>query len=107
MTREFFVYLSIIAALFLALLCWLISNPAAAQESRPTTPACAPLEEVVAFLEEKYKEKLRWFGNVTGGTRLFIVDSKDGTWTAVQTDGQRACIIFAGEGSTFSLGEPA
>lgn len=106
MTREFFVWLSILAALFLALL-YIVSYPALAQEGQPTTPACGPLSEFVDYLESEHKEKLRWFGNISGGTRLVILDSKNGTWTVIQTDGRRACIIFAGDGSTFQLGEPA
>lgn len=107
MKREFAVYLFAIVALFVVLLCWLIANPAYAQEGQPTTPPCGPLKEVAGYLESEHKEKLRWFGDISGGTRLAVLVSRGGTWTVIRTDGRTACIIFAGEGSTFQLGEPA
>ena len=107
MTREFLAWLSILAGLFLALVCWLIAYPTYAQENQPTVPACAPLSQIVGFLESEYNEKLRWFGDVQTGARLAILDSKDGTWTVIQTDGITACVMSSGTGSTFRLGEPA
>lgn len=107
MTKEFAAWLALFAGLFLAAICWLIAYPSYAQEGQPTTPTCAPLQEVVDLLESEYGEKLRWFGDHPSGTRLAILDSKNGTWTVIQTDGQIACVLSAGKGSTFNIGEPA
>lgn len=107
MTREFKAWLTIAAACLLSLICTLISYPSYAQETQPTTPVCAPLRELTDFLKSEYGEELRWFGDSPMGGRLAVLDSKEGTWTLFQTDGQTACVLSSGKGSTFKLGEPA
>lgn len=106
MTREFLAWLSILVGLFLAAICWLIAYPTYAQESQPTTPACAAFDEVVEFLEQNYREKISWVGRLPSGVSAVLFSSPEDTWTLAQTNGATACIIFAGKGSKFTLGQP-
>lgn len=107
MNRELNAWLTVAAACFLSIICVLISYPSYAQETQPTTPVCAPLHEITDFLMSEYGEKLVWFGDSAGGARVAILASKEGTWTLIQTDGLNACVLSAGNGSAFKLGEPA
>lgn len=59
---------------------------------------CAPHEEVVSLLSERYQENQKAMG-VVGDSRIIeLFVSADGSWTLVMTQPTgRACIIAAGQ----------
>lgn len=59
---------------------------------------CAPHDEVVSLLSERYQENQKAMG-VVGDSRIIeLFVSTDGSWTLVMTQPSgRACIIAAGQ----------
>jgi hypothetical protein len=60
---------------------------------------CGERSQVIAELDQQYREKPMAVGQVDGNAVVEILVSESGTWTilATGTDGQ-SCIVSAGEG---------
>ena len=69
---------------------------------------CDQLSVVLDTLSTKFDEKVVWMGkDIQDGTAYVLtVNSKEQTWTYLQSDGKVACILGVGSGSTLQLGDP-
>jgi hypothetical protein len=108
MNREH-IALSIFAALFLALLCWLISNPAAAQVQSPEQrhALCGPRRQVLDAYKATHKQAEQWIGNAGADGVLVILADREGNWSLFVVQPDVACLLGAGDRSTPMFGEPA
>lgn len=73
-----------------------MAAPAGAQG--PTGPPCAPRDEVVALLHQRFGEAVVGRGLSAGGSLVEVYASGGGTWTIVATrPAGVSCLIAAGD----------
>lgn len=75
--------------------------PPLASPASPSDPSCGPTSNILAFLRERYGERMIWWGEVPseapGGTTMILAQRPDGkTWTLLGLQGGEACMIASG-----------
>ena len=86
-----------------------LPNAANAQTFKSTKViVCDKAETLLQTLMTQFEEELRWTGKdlQNGTTYALTSNSKDGSWTLIQTDKQVACVIGVGTDTKPQFGAP-
>ena len=89
------------------LFCLASSIADAAPFSSEKTIICDDQTTILDSLVNKFNETVQWMGkDLQDGTAYILtVNSKEGTWTYLQSNGKIACVLGVGNKSTLFLGE--
>ena len=85
--------------LTVAILCCLIATIVYAGQAYKGKKevVCASLKDVVEFVSgQEFQEEPYWVGSDQVSKFVMMVNSKTGTWTMIQYDNKKACIIGTG-----------
>lgn len=105
MGRAFWVYISAMTALALAMLFLGALTPVHAQQQFPN--GCGPRLAVIEALKKNYGMEPRWFGiEASKASVSMLLVNKAGAWVSLRLQPEVACIVASGEDSTLMFGQP-